>query len=1123
MADSGPDKALHIVAIGASAGGLQALEQFFDNMPPDSGMAFVVIQHLSPGFKSQMNELLRRNTSMPVQRVAHDTPLEPNHIYLNVSMTQMEIREAKLILTEVSGEQHVELPIDVFFRSLAKEAGRRAIGIIMSGTGKDGSEGIVAIHLAGGLVVAQSPESAQFGAMPQSAANTGICDFILPPGEMPRALMELLAHRSRPAGRAEAPPPLPEDDSDYAPIFQLLQREYHLDFHKYKTGTVGRRIRRRMGYRHLDQVSEYTAVLSADLGELDHLYHDLLIGVTEFFRDEKAFHYLEKNVIPALFRDLPPDQDMRAWSAGCATGEEAYSLAILLAERAGEINFTGRISVFATDVHKRTLELAAQGVYSRDRLARVSPQRLERFFVEVDRNLFKVKTDLRKMLTFAHHDLTRDMPFSKLDLICCRNLLIYLQPEAQKKVLSLFLFALNLNGVLFLGKSEGIGALASEFEVLSAQNKVFRKSRDLKPALELGSDRKGSPLVLQRPGYQPELQRHATLDRRVLSDYDTLLEKHLPPGVLVDDKFRIIHCFGDVARFLKTLKGRVETDILGMTEKNLHIALSTALQKVKKTGLKVVTRNILIKTGEEECLVDVTVDPLPYENSSTLHYHIQFDRVQKEPVQVPQPPRETEPENFEPSLYYRQHLADLELELQATRADLLATQESLQSTAEALNATNEELQAANEELQSANEELNSANEELHSTNEELYSVNTEFERSNIELKQLNTDLINLLTSIDNGIIFLDKQMHIRKFNPAISAFFKLLPQDIGRPIDHIAYQLADQSILEADIRCVLKDGSVIEKEVSTREGEWLLSRIMPFRSEEGPREGVVITFTNISKVKEAELKVVKLNEELEGRIKELEQTYHLLEQESAERIRAMEELRQKDQLMIQQSRMAAMGEMLGNIAHQWRQPLNVLGLQIQELRMSQKLGRLNEEMLERSVDKAMEIIQHMSQTIDDFRDFLTLDKERKRFPVDQVIRKSVSLIEASLKERDIQLDISCAGEPRINGHPNEYGQVLLNILMNAKDAFAERPRADARITVRSWMEDGRTVVTVTDNAGGIKEGIIDRIFDAYFTTKPLGKGTGVGLFMSKTIIEKSMGGRLSARNVEGGAEFRIEV
>ena len=773
-------------------------------------------------------------------------------------------------------------------------------------------------------------------------------------------------------------------------------------------------------------------------------------------------------------------------------------------------------------MHKRSLDSAARGVFTRDALAKVSPERLERFFIQTDKDLFQVKNDLRRLLTFAHHDLTRDMPFCKLDLLCCRNLLIYLTPETQKKALSLFHFALKMNGVLFLGKSEGVGTLSGEFETVSAQYKLFRKVREQRLALELDSKHEARASAAPRADLQPAPQRPATLDRRILNDYDTLLERHVPPGILVDETFHVLHCFGEVAQFLKTLRGRIETDILSMTEGNLHIALSTSLQKVRKSRQRAVTRNVRIKSADRQYLADITVDPIPYDNTDTLHYHIFFEGVQKEQAPLREGAGEEDADSFEACLYYRQHLADMELELQVTRADLVTAQDNLQATAEALNATNEELQAANEELQSANEELNSANEELHSTNEELYSVNLEYEGSNIELKQLNVDLSNVLTSIDSGIIFLDKQMQIRRFNPAISAYFKLLPQDVGRPIDHIAYQLAGQSGLLDDIRSVLSDGEVIEKAVTTKGGDWLLSRIMPFRSEEGPREGVVMTFTDSSRVKEVERRVGTLNEELAKRVRELEETYRRLEEQTAERIQAMEELRQKDQLMIQQSRMAAMGEMLGNIAHQWRQPLNVLGLQVQELRISSRLGRFSEELLDSTVDKVMEIIKHMSQTIDDFRDFLVLDKEKQLFHVDQVIRKSVSLIEASLWEQSIELEISCTGDPQINGHPNENGQVIINILMNAKDAFRERRREDARIWVRSWTENGKAVLTITDNAGGIKEEIMDSIFDAYFTTKALGKGTGVGLFMSNMIIG-SMGGNLTVRNVEGGAEFRIEV
>lgn len=1117
------DKPFFIVGIGASAGGLAALQQFFTNMPPDSGMAFVIIQHLSPDFKSQMDELLSHHTSMTIRKVVDNITLEPNSIYLNTSMTQMAVKGKKLLVTNVSQKQHVELPINVFFSSLAHALGEQAVGVILSGTGKDGSEGVRAIHAAGGMVVVQAPESAQFGAMPQSAVDTGICNYILPPGEIPTVLLEQIANPGQLPVEARHDSELPGDGGEYSEIFNLLRSEYALDFSKYKMGTIGRRIQRRMGYRRIVEVPEYAKILSSDQNELDDLYHDLLIGVTEFFRDEKAFQYLESTVIPELFAALAPDQDMRAWSAGCATGEEAYSLAILLAEKARELNFTGKIVVFATDVHKRSLESATLGVFTRDALAKVNSDRLKRFFTVVDDNLYKVKADLRRLLTFAQHDLTRDTPFSKLDLVCCRNLLIYLKPEAQNKVLSMFQFALKMDGILFLGKSEGTGSLANGFEVLSTSHKMFRKIQDHKFGVDLDSSHKEPLKVIPSLNGHPSPSRPLGRNSQILDDYDILLEKHLPPGVLIDGEFNVIHYFGNVSQFLKTPKGRVQTDILSMTEGNLHIALSTSLRKVQKNEKSIVTRNIRIKTAKEEHLVDVTIDPIPNEKSTTVHYHIYFDRIQKGPGLAPKASKKTDLNTFEPSLYYKQHVEDLELELQSVRADLLATEESLQATSETLNSTNEELQAANEELQSTNEELNSSNEELHSTNEELYSVNTEFERSNIELRRLDVDNVNLLTSIDSGIIFLDKQTRIRKFNPAISALFKLMDQDVGRPIDHIAYQLADPEELLTAIQSVLSDGIVIEKEVITKEGNWLLKRIMPFKSEAGPKEGVVITFANISKLKEAELKVSRLNEELGKQIEELKEKSHLLEEETVERIRTLEELRQKDLLLIQQSRLAAMGEMIGNIAHQWRQPLNTLGLYIQGIKMDYKHGKFSQEVLDENVTKTMEIILQMSQTIDDFQAFLVPDKEKKLFKVDEAIKKAVSLTEASLKEFNIVLDVSLNGEPQINGYSNEYGQVLLNILMNARDAFGAKGKSHKQVTVRSWSENGRAVVTITDNAGGIKEEIIGKIFDAYFTTKALGKGTGVGLFMSHNIIENSMGGRLSVRNVEGGAEFRIEV
>jgi PAS domain S-box-containing protein len=454
-------------------------------------------------------------------------------------------------------------------------------------------------------------------------------------------------------------------------------------------------------------------------------------------------------------------------------------------------------------------------------------------------------------------------------------------------------------------------------------------------------------------------------------------------------------------------------------------------------------------------------------------------------------------------------LAALESELQSTRADLLSTKESLQATIE--------------ELQSANEELNCANEEMQNTNKELYSVNTEFERNNAELRLVNADLQNLLDNLDSGIIYLDAQMHIRKFNPASSAFFNLLSQDVGRPIEHIAYHLVNQHEILGDICGVLREGVAIAREVATSEGRWMLCRVVPYWVDKGRVEGVVISFTDITDTKNAAQEVTALNLDLSKNVAELLEANQRLEDETGKRIKALEELRLKEQMLLKQSRFAAMGEMFGNIAHQWRQPLNVLGLLIQEVGLCCEFGELNKELLDTNIARVMEIIGQMSQTIDDFQNFAAPDKQKSRFKVAQVIGKSVKLMEQGLKKNGIALEVTSSGDPQIEGYPNEYGQVFMNLLANAKDALLERKTPQARITVRSWLEDGKAVVTVTDNGGGIPEEFMDRIFDAYFTTKELGKGTGVGLFISKTIIENSMGGRLTAHNVAGGAEFRIEV
>ena len=875
-------KPSHIVGIGASAGGLSALEQFFDAMPTDTGMAFVVIQHLSPDFKSLMDDLLARHTSMPIHRVTNGIELAPDSIYLIPPKTHMTVREEKLYLTERTISPHLELPIDIFFNSLAEDAGGRAVGVVLSGTGSDGSRGITAINKNGGLVVVQLPESAQFDGMPRNAIATGVCDFILAPERIPRILVEYAINPLVIRSRMNHELDVFEDEGEYAEIFALLRRHYKLDFSKYKGSTVGRRIRRRMEFRQISEVSDYAAIMSGDQGELELLYKDLLIGVTEFFRDKQAFDFLEQEVVPQLFASLKPGEDLRAWSAACATGEEAYSLAILLAEQAEQISFAGKVTVFATDVHKASLDFASHGLYDRAKLTNVSPERLEKFFKKDGNDLFRVTSELRKLVVFAPHNLLNDPPFTRLDMVCCRNLLIYFQAEVQARMISLFHFALKKDGVLFQGSSEGLGTFAGEFEVIANQHKLFRKIRDLKLALNLDANRmerrdSSIPVAVLQSGSS----RAVTIDRQVLSDYDVLLRRHMPPGVLIDENRHIVHYFGNVAEYLRMPEGRAEKNILALAEDHLHIALSTSLQRADTTRQLVVTRNVRVKRAAGEFLIDLNVSPIPDEKSHTIHYHVYFERVRplEQPLQN-EPPEQIDENSFNAEGNFRQHLADLEMELQSTR-------ESLQTTVEELQTSNEELQATNEELLASNEELQSTNEELHSVNEELYSVNSEFERKNLDLKQLNDDHENLLASTDIGTVFLDRQLRIRKYNSAIASFFKLMPQDIGRPIDHIAYHLSHQDEMLADIHQVLASGIPMEQEEQTRDNIWLLKRIMPFRTETGQVEGVVVTFTNITTVKVAESKVLCLNEELEQKV---EERTGELKEEIRERVKAEEKL-----------------------------------------------------------------------------------------------------------------------------------------------------------------------------------------------------------------------------------------
>jgi two-component system CheB/CheR fusion protein len=816
-----------VVGIGASAGGLESLEKFFRTLPADTGMAFVVVQHLSPDFKSMMDELLARHTNMQIEIASEGTQVERNVIYLMPPSREMTISDGKLHLTIRDPKHGLTLPIDIFFRSLAADCGPRSAGIILSGTGSDGSRGIKEISNAGGLVLCEHPESAKFDGMPRSAHATGVVDFLLEPEEMGKALLRDSTQVSQIASE-NVPDEQPVDG--IAAIFELLRREYEIDFDYYKPATVQRRIERRLllGPFNMEQ---YVARLQEDPHELNQLYHDLLIGVTSFFRDTDPFRELEEKIIPQIVDNTPETEDIRVWVAGCATGEEAYSIAILLHEALDERQRPLNVKIMASDAHKRSLDHANRGIYDEQQVSTVSTTRLRRFFTKKHEG-YQVSQDLRQMIVFAQHNVIHDAPFTNLDLITCRNMLIYFQPAAQKKTLSLFHFGLKTDGILMLGSSETPGELASELETLDEHCKIYRKRRDVRLTHDMrlplfsGSRESRRPKVIAAPfpNRGPE--------QSLLQIYDDLLERFMPPGFLVDENRELLHCFGTAEELLRPKRGRPSNDILEMVDPETRAAVAGALQRVIRQKKPVKVSGITLPLGGVDQLVKLTVEPVENKRSHATHYLIRVESVNL-PEEISEP--DSSVESLDVSRLTNDRVQFIEEELRFTK-------ENLQTTIEELETANEEMQATNEELVASNEELQSTNEELHSVNEELYTVNAEHQSKIQELAELNRDTQHLLEAGDVATLFLDSELCIRKFTPKIASIFELLEQDIGRRISTFNHRIRYSEFV-SDIERVLAEGFPIERDVQDVENCSFFLRMLPYKV--GPTvEGVVISLVD---------------------------------------------------------------------------------------------------------------------------------------------------------------------------------------------------------------------------------------------------------------------------------------
>ncbi|WP_162053361.1 chemotaxis protein CheB [Pontibacter pamirensis] len=819
----------YLVGIGASAGGLQAIHQLFDHFPSNSSFSFVIIQHLSPDHKSLMAELLSKHTQMQVQEAEDNMLTRPNCVYVLPSGKQLTLEKGRLRLADKTRDREPNFAIDVFFASMARDLGRYAIGVILSGTGSDGTKGGRAIKEAGGMVVVQEPKSAKFDGMPRSAIDAGFADYVLSPEHMPE---EIIGY-TRKVPLVKSQENGEEDGAVLQEILDLIYTHTHTDFTDYKQATINRRLRKRMDVLLLKTLPEYLNYLHENPAEINLISQDFFIGVTHFFRDTEAFELLKKEVIPQIIESKAAGEPVKVWVTACSTGEEVYSMAILFKECFEEMEREPLIKLFATDIDKRAITQASKGSYPASIAKDVSAERLERFFHQRGERYF-LKEEIRKLVVFAQHDLQKDPPFGRIDLISCRNMLIYLNPDLQKKVLSLFPYALNQNGYLLLGPSENIGELKAYFSEEHRKWKLYRKIKETR------SIQQNYGITDYVPALSAEKQstfKVAQLNRYSETFMDSVAEDFKVTGLYIDENYQLLHGIGDISRFLKFPNKRLHFNLLKMVPEELAVAISVGVRKALKQNRKVLVRQVTVKYGKKDWFVNVSIRPIAADKNQPKVILILLQEI----AQTNLLPKAADLSMVSDSDYYQQ-LAALEMELKEAR-------EGLHLTVQDLSTSNEELQSTNEELMSSNEELQSSNEEMQSLNEELHTVNTEHQLKIKELNELNEDLDNYIRSSNIGQLFLDHHLIIRKFTPTVKELINIIDSDLGRPIHHLSHNLKHADLLEY-IQQVNNTSGEVEREVETNEGKCFLMRIIPYLKHDGHKDGIVLSFVDVTTLKE---------------------------------------------------------------------------------------------------------------------------------------------------------------------------------------------------------------------------------------------------------------------------------
>jgi two-component system CheB/CheR fusion protein len=1161
-----------IVAIGASAGGLVALERVFQGLPRDLAASYVVIQHLSPNFDSHMTELLGRVTRLPVAQAVDGVALEPQRIYVIPPRKEMILSGGKLLLTDKDPRNAPSLPIDTFFRSLAQESGHRAIAVVLSGTGSDGARGVRAVKNAGGFVIVQEPTDAEFDGMPRNALATGAPDSVLAADEIAAEIGRIAPLLLTDPSVARLPPVL---DDTMRRVLDVLAQSFDVDFTCYKTTTLVRRIRRRIELASDDDPQQYLALIARDPEERRRLYQDLLIGVTDFFRDPETYEALTKAVRSALFTESSPE--VRVWVAGCATGEEVYSVAILLDEVRHERRWTGRIRLFATDIQQEALKRASAGIYPAESLAAMPRARVERHFTPEPGGKFRVAERLREMVVFATHNLISDAPFTQLDLICCRNVLIYFQPPTQSRVLGLFHFGLRTGGLLFMGPSETLGKFEDEFEPISADAKIFSKRRDLR----LSAHSTLAKIDITKRRRLPAA--HAALSRAEgasVDVYESLLERYIPMAFLLDDTFALQHCFHGAEQLLALKGGRVSTALPALLEGRLKTAVSGLLERFRQDGG---THGVNVRPEGGDTGFNITVAPVSVKRSSTINVLVEVRPLDERESAAHSAPADS-------AAVAAEYVESLERDLEFARGQL-------QSTIEELEASNEELQAANEELVASNEELQSTNEELRSVNEELNTVNIDHQNKIIDLLEVTSDLENLLHTIHVGVLFLDNELRIRRANRRIGDLLHILPQDVGRSFAHFKNNLEAPAVFEVAQR-VLASGEPAEAEVKAASGLTLLLSVIPHVSQGAPN-GVVLTLVDITSLKAAESEARRLSSivrtardaiishSLDGRIvswnlgaerlfgyTEAEargqdlrlvvpddlqgETAHLIDATTKgldvppfETVRRTKDGRRLNVLVsvapIRSERgiitgasvitlditarkeaedRAAMAieqreKFLALLSHELRNPLMAIASANEVLSRSDVM----DDAARRSQQVISRQITQMSRLLED-----TLDASRMRHDKIELQRKRIDMrtvLEAAMDvtrprgiREHVRLEVRSSPEPvYVRADAARMQQVIVNLTQNA----INHSGADKVVMVTLATDGDNALVRIEDNGEGISREALPRIFEPFFqASRRSSSGMGLGLSLARSIV-RAHGGDIVAASQGLGRGARFEV